>query len=1162
MKILKIKIQNINSFKGEHQVDFENSNLTSTGFFLISGPTGAGKTTLLDSITLALYNKVPRIDKSISKKIIQQKGILITRGEKEALAEVEYEAHGNRYRSSWKIAYSNKGNLKDYEMEITDLTKGEILDLKKSEIPDENEKFIGLSYDQFIKAILLSQGDFAKLLKANRDERSNLLEKITGLTSFRAISQKVYELFKESENKLAIEESGKDKIQLLSVEERDTLQQDLSDLSNKIAELKIKESDFSENLKQAQNFKQLKKDLENTINELGDVKKQIEQNTESFEKAEKYKKIIPIKEKYSSFKSLNQSISQHKEAFSNKQTLEINLKENIAKLTDEFASVKKQLEERLKEYKTIKPDIAKSRELLNNIEYLKKTLNIENQELSQVKNEYYGVENKVSEFVDRKGKLSSLVSNLETELAKKEHLKSAADNISVIENNLQSIEQIEIEINSVFDRQPKFKNDIKEEWTSQHILEYIQDIREKTIKGINDLEKELNNQIDLEQYQELKSIILELKSLTDTISKSESRLNQQKTEANQLEEKLASLTTRLEKEREEISTLDNTIHTIENEIEEVKTKLGLSAYSDALIEGKPCPLCGSEKHPNPISNSDEEKIFNGLLEHIESKKKLRETKITNRDNLFLESTETNSKLKSLSESINEIEPDLIKLNNRYLTQIEAATNLGEDHKKYDNIDEWLLVIDQKIKKANRLVTIKNGLPTCDHLISLLSSKIKFANQIKNLISGDFDINEIHSQVSRYKSESADLEKFREEINTLNSKEEILTSDLKRFEDIIQKHLTNIESISNEIDEKENSVKCLLKNKTADELEHFYESDIENLKNNIIQKDKDLSSLKDKLENTLQSIIETTKNIKDEEELLLQLNKELKESLPPFVENVYDLEKHLIPEEQYQQIMAVKTRLFAQKESKEDMISSIEGKIKDSSRVDALIDQMGSLELNLNEVQKQILETSKEQGAKEQSLLIDTQKRKQLEDTLIKIDKIRQEVNNWKLLNNLIGSAEGDKFVRYAQDMILYHLLDFANNRLTKLTDRYRFARFEEGDEDDNDLYIVDRWQGDLRRSVHSLSGGESFILSLALALSLADMNSKNIRLNTLFIDEGFGTLDEQTLDIVISTLETLQANSGKMIGLISHVPLLKERINAQIRVEKNNNGHSRIKIKN
>ncbi|QCK14759.1 SbcC/MukB-like Walker B domain-containing protein [Mangrovivirga cuniculi] len=143
-------------------------------------------------------------------------------------------------------------------------------------------------------------------------------------------------------------------------------------------------------------------------------------------------------------------------------------------------------------------------------------------------------------------------------------------------------------------------------------------------------------------------------------------------------------------------------------------------------------------------------------------------------------------------------------------------------------------------------------------------------------------------------------------------------------------------------------------------------------------------------------------------------------------------------------------------------------------------------------------------------------------------------------------------------MILYHLLEFANYRLSRLTDRYLFARFEEDTEDVNDLYIIDRWQGDLRRSVHSLSGGESFILSLSLALSLADMNSKNISLNTLFIDEGFGTLDEQTLDIVISTLETLQAQTGKMIGLISHVPLLRDRINTQIKVIKNNSGHSRI----
>ena len=167
-----------------------------------------------------------------------------------------------------------------------------------------------------------------------------------------------------------------------------------------------------------------------------------------------------------------------------------------------------------------------------------------------------------------------------------------------------------------------------------------------------------------------------------------------------------------------------------------------------------------------------------------------------------------------------------------------------------------------------------------------------------------------------------------------------------------------------------------------------------------------------------------------------------------------------------------------------------------------------------------------------------------------------ENKTWIILNDLIGDAKGKKFSNYAQDLALVHLLVRANARLSTLSDRYLLS-FKPNEES---LLVIDKYQGDTIRAVTTLSGGETFLLSLALALSLSDFASQKVKLESLFIHEGFGTLDQETLDVAMSTLEKLQHESGKRIGIISHVESLKERINTQIVVRKDAKGYSEIEV--
>jgi len=158
--------------------------------------------------------------------------------------------------------------------------------------------------------------------------------------------------------------------------------------------------------------------------------------------------------------------------------------------------------------------------------------------------------------------------------------------------------------------------------------------------------------------------------------------------------------------------------------------------------------------------------------------------------------------------------------------------------------------------------------------------------------------------------------------------------------------------------------------------------------------------------------------------------------------------------------------------------------------------------------------------------------------------------------DLSGDKRGAKFANYAQNITLHHLLGIANKRLKHLFDRYILDM----PKDDGELMILDTYQGNITRTVSTLSGGETFMLSLALALSLSDMASKNVALESLFIDEGFSTLDPEMLDLAMGTLDKIQSESQKTVGIISHVESLKDRIDVQIQLKKDAQGFSSIRV--
>jgi exonuclease SbcC len=201
---------------------------------------------------------------------------------------------------------------------------------------------------------------------------------------------------------------------------------------------------------------------------------------------------------------------------------------------------------------------------------------------------------------------------------------------------------------------------------------------------------------------------------------------------------------------------------------------------------------------------------------------------------------------------------------------------------------------------------------------------------------------------------------------------------------------------------------------------------------------------------------------------------------------------------------------------------------------------------IEQVNVLITSSNKQLGEIEQQLKSDNEKRLQQKDLFSEIENQQQHYDDWDYLKSLIGSSDGKKFRVYAQGLTLDYLIHLANGQLEQLHTRYQLQR---NGTEALELEVIDTWQGDAVRDTKTLSGGESFLVSLALALGLSDLVSHKTKIDSLFLDEGFGTLDRETLDIALDALDNLNA-SGKMIGVISHVDALKERIPVQIEIKK------------
>ncbi len=995
MIIRKIRLKNINSLKGEHVIDFTSAPFANNILFAITGPTGSGKTTILDAICLALYNRIPRLKSNISKNLIIDTGVILSQYAKEGFSEVEFSCANGIFSSRWEISTNRNGVLRDHEMRLYNDT-GIVIEEKKTAVPERIEKLIGLNYDQFTKSIMLPQGDFALFLKSSKHERGKLLEKITGSSIYRELGQKAFQKSKEIEKNI---ETITARISTLVSKKIDN--DEFVDIKNRCALIEKEQAELQNkiiNIKQQieikQNISRLKNETliaENNLNKKENELKEF--NDINGNRFYEYKKLIPIVD------NINEIIN-----------IDSKIDTNRLKLNE----LEKQLAVNGENYEDVSEKIA---ELVKSVDVLAESpLENLNQLENKVKELISKLEQKEVEYRAEFKTIKELSNDFGVELLSREEPQAISDKISDRKKNIiASMSELEnnypnICSDSNIENIARMSNilDKISEWEKKNIaIKHIESNIEETQKKYDHIKKEISDKQQLIRILENKLI----KTTTEHASK-------------------------------------------ERELKELRSDEKYEDERRHLVNGKPCPVCGSTEHPwrNKIKTEN-----NQLEKEVEE---LEKEKIKTKSQLDLEGGKNEQNLSNLET----LEVEINRLQNNIKPLNEQASLLKSEQyviTKQDSPSEATNYIKKQIIDYQAYNNLKTQLEKIEKTRVLISELIQIYVDAKSIKQSKEEI---------YKG--TDITK---DSSLLRNRYIDITNEKLRISKLKLEHLNEMET-NNKM--KEQRVSEILP-----ELEKLGYSSFNEVIKYIIPT-KEYNNLNNQLQelnqsiSTLKGIFETINN---------QLQNAIKQDIMP---TESELQKSLSLLSENNTSMAENRDILKEKIITQQNIRS-----------------------ELSECEKEI-------------------------------DKIKKIGEKWILLDKVIGDATGNKFNNIAQSLTLNHLISKANKCIIELNPRYRLDINDFNDDDA--LSVIDLDLGHQKRSVRTLSGGETFLVSLSLALGLADMVSNNVTIGSLFIDEGFGTLDPETLDLALAMLESLQAKGNKSIGIISHVETLKERISARI----------------
>lgn len=1120
MKIKSLNIHNIASI-ADAFIDFEGSVLNDADIFLITGDTGSGKSTILDSVCLALYNTAPRLKATLMEGRLEQKGDyngislsdprqLIRRNTGEGAVELVFEGNnGKIYTARWSSqrAYCRPGGrfqriVHEFVCEGTTFT-GDTL-------REERLAAVGMSYEEFVRTTMLAQGEFTRFLNCSDKEKADVLMQILDVDVYEKISRRIHK--RTADENIALEQlqMRADSLELLSQEQKNALRKEKSELDERIAGLRqALESDtrrqqwFVEELELTKANLEAQKTLDEALTR-SSSEDYIKDSSflETFDNA--HEVLVLMREVARTHKSLKDCKIQRRQ------------------LADDFASCSSGLREMECRIAECEKDIAGNEQWFADNQALEHTTALSELVIQNVKN-YFAA--------SARYKANTL------------HLDELLKGLTAKKEVLEKAKKADVEAVNRLSEQRTLTEELE-----KTLAEMQPDILRRNVEALAarasalELARELARDL-ITRESELAESVRKLDELDEAIAADSLAVREAEKTVAETKGKMDEHSQLFEKASQSMSDWSRRMRSV----------LGV---------GDVCPVCRRRIEQTFESDDEIERALLPLKEAMEESRRLHQqaadTLAERRVNIS-----AHQKLRQAAEiarsRATEIRDAARRRIDAHCSTLSVAP--GEVESALSACAAERAALLPKIEEIRGLQS------RCDEQRRVVDLRIKEKEDAGRLLrAAEESVAVLESSRSSYEalraSEECRMKEFSEKLTfdvtgpwkfawkehpkefiaelsaaaaTRRAAEE-KRDTLRREHDRLADSLTVCRAVDADI-------RRMMPAWGAENREMRpnvrIEAEYPALKARIEANLSAERELRERLQKLKDSVVQA---FVDNQKLrlfqlcrMLRVSAEEIQSMRKNVENV----KNALSEARgaFDNVLRRReTHLAARPDmSDEETSETVAGRLKVTG---AEIDEALARVAVIGETFRR-----------------DAEHRERQAGIIAEMEKQKTVLARWQQLDRHFGSADGKQFSKIALRYVLGHLLEKANVYLQKIMPRYRL----ECRPDSFIIMVEDAYQNGARRSANVISGGESFIVSLVLALALSDVGSR-LKVDILFIDEGFGTLSGDALESAVETLRTLRGNGGRRVGIISHVAELRERIPAKISVRRDGHAPSTVEV--
>lgn len=1134
MKIISLRLKNLNSLKGEWKIDFAAEPFAGSGLFAITGPTGAGKTTLLDAICLALYHRTPRMS-----TLSASGNELMTRHTADCLAEVEFEVKGQGYRAFWSQRRARDkvdGALQAPKVELARIADGEILTDKIREKESLTAELTGLDFERFTKSMLLAQGGFAAFLEANANQRAELLEELTGTEVYGQISQQVYERTKAAEQALNLLKSRAQGMELLDEAQRAELQAEAERLAQEQAPLLAEQ----QTLLAQQRWCEA---LQRAEQQAAEATLRLEQARQRQADAGHDLQRLAASEPAARLQPLHQGWQQAQHDCQQVEQGLLALREQMQACAERERQALWQASGQATHWRDERLAA-----------------------LTQVQHQHAEVQAWLSEH-SQHARLGELLSGWDERFAQRAKAEQALqatqmrlDECAAQLTTLQRQREEQGVRLATLQQQVQQARDAEVQQQSA-VLALLGDAGEA---GLRQAWQRL--QARSRVFDRLQQLAQSREALARQLAELPPRLAELQGLQNSKNAEITAL-------RERYKTLKQQVADKEKLLEQEQRIQDLEAHRARLQPGDACPLCGSHEHP---AISQYQALNVSATEQALAQCRIELSELESQGaHLRDELTRLAAQIEQVQAQQAQAEAQLQPLDQQWQQQ------LNEHDIRLQDVAE---LADLQQQHEHELAALQARLETVQaqqtELQRLREVREKGeraqaeAERQQALLSRDLD--NTRARLAEQQTHLRDVQAEQAQLNqallaSLQGFASALPADSAGW--LMQQKAAWQAWQQAQADELQLLQRTREAQRRLDEAqaqaEHWQQrwqaagapsldvvvpaADPQQALRETAERLAATQRERDGLAGSEQAQIAL---LAREQQRLQSCWQTWQEALAssPFADQAA-FEAAVLSDDERQRLLQLKadlerahTQAMTLQAAALAEVQRLQAEAQTELSLEALVEQIQALQARLRGL-------SERQGELRAQLQADAARRSSQQALFAEIEAQTGEHALWQQLNGLIGSADGAKFRKFAQGLTLDHLIHLANRQLTRLHGRYQLARKSSGE---LELEVRDTWQADVARDCRTLSGGESFLVSLALALALSDLVSHKTSIDSLFLDEGFGTLDGETLEVALDALDNLNA-SGKTIGVISHVEAMKERIPVQLRVHKGVGlGYSRL----